>query len=167
MSTFPESGAQSWGVAWTKSKCEKALIQYLSGRRVSHYLPLIAKRRCYGSRIRRSYLPLFPGYVFYDTAAIERAEVFASRRVVDVLYPPDEPKLRADLSNLSIALSKDEGLRAARFGEIGRIVTIKGGSLKGLTGELVRIGSQSRLIVRIHFLGKAAELEIDDAFIDA
>ena len=164
---FPEVGVSSWGVAWTKSKCEKALVEYLQSKSVAHFLPLVSKRRSYGSRIRRSWLPLFPGYVFFDTSAIDRSGVFASRRVADVLYPDDEPQLRADLQNLSIALQQDDSLREARYGEIGTIVSIKGGALKGLSGELVRYGSQSRLIVRIHFLGKAAELEIDEGFIDA
>src|SRR5450631_726866 len=84
-SVFPQSGVAAWGVAWTKSKCEKALAEYLTSRSVGHFLPLVSKRHNYGSRVRRTWLPLFPGYVFFDTAAISRPDVFASRRVADVL----------------------------------------------------------------------------------
>ena len=162
---FPDLSSATWGVAWTKSKCEKALSEFLEARSVAHFLPLVSKRKSYGNRIRRSWLPLFPGYVFFDTSAIDRLSIFASRRVANVLYPDDEAQLRSDLQNLSIALRKDDSLREAQYGVIGSVVSIKGGSLKGLSGELVRYGSQSRLIVRIQFLGKAAELEIDEAFI--
>ena len=157
---------QYWGVAWTKSKCEKALAAYLAERSIAHFLPLISKRRVYGRHVRQSSLPLFPGYVFFDTAAIERSSVFASKRVTDILQPADERQLRADLVNLALALKFDSELRETRVGEPGRIVTIKCGALKGLTGELVRLNSHNRMIIRVHFLGKAAELEIDDAFID-
>jgi len=158
--------AQFWGVAWTKSKCEKALADYLVERSIPHFLPIVSKRRVYGGRVRQSSLPLFPGYVFFDTAAIDRCTLFASRRVADILYPPDEPQLRSDLLNLALALTGDRGLRETRFREPGRIVTIKCGTMKGLSGELVRLGSHSRLVIRIHFIGKAAELEIDEAYID-
>ncbi len=164
-SVFAEAGSQMWGVAWTKSRCEKALAEYFTARSVCLFLPLVATRRNAGNRIRQSWLPLFPGYVFFDTAAISRPDVFASRRVAEVLCTGDEAQLRTDLMNLSLALQHDQSLREVRFGEIGCPVHIKSGSMKGLTGELVRYGSQSRLIVRIQFLGKAAELEIDEAFI--
>jgi hypothetical protein len=162
----PSPIVKSWAVAWTKARCEKALVEYLNSRDVPSFLPLLVKRRVYGGRARRSLTPVFPGYVFFDSSSIDRNNIFASRHVAQILYPPDENQLRSDLRNLSIALKKDDALREARFGESGRPVTIKRGTLQGLCGELIRIGSNSRLIVRIHFLSRAAELEIDEALID-
>jgi hypothetical protein len=166
IATSSPFSAKAWGVAWTKSKCEKALAEYLAERSIPHFLPLISKRRVYGRHVRQSSLPLFPGYVFFDTVAIDRCSIFASKRVADVLEPADEPQLRADLLNLAIALKSDCALRETRFGEPGRIVTIKTGTMKGLSGELMRMGPRNCIVIRCHFLGKAAELEIDEAFID-
>jgi len=110
--------------------------------------------------------PLFSGYVFYDRDQIERHRVFESRKVVDILIPPDPGALGRELSQIALALDRDSSLREARFGQIGRRVSVIRGPMKGLEGELVRIGSNSHLILRVNFLGKAAELVIDEACVE-
>jgi len=158
--------AERWSVARTKSRCEKALAEYFSELRVPYFLPLVANRRIYGRHIRRSRLPLFPGYLFFDDAILPRQRVFESRKVAEVLAPPDPEQLRAELENLALALSVDDSLREARFGDIGREVSIKRGPFKGLHGRLTRYASRCVLVVQVSFLGKAAELEIDEAFVE-
>jgi hypothetical protein len=164
--SFP-SDVKKWAVAWTKSKCEKALVEHLTNHSIQNFLPLGLRRRVYGGRIRQSLIPIFSGYVFFDAAAaVNRSTLFLSRHAVGILYPSDEIELQQDLANLARALRSDGTLRESRADQIGRVVTITRGTLKGLTGEIVRLGSETRLIVRVRFLSKAAELEIDDAFID-
>ena len=158
---------KKWAVAWTKSKCEKALAEHLDQHSIPNYLPMSIRRRVYGGRIRQSLIPVFSGYVFFDAAvATDRSVIFSSRHAADILYPSDEIELQQDLANLARALQSDGSLRESRASQIGRVVTISRGTLKGLTGEIVRLGNEARLIVRVRFLSKAAELEIDDAFID-
>ena len=155
-----------WAVAWTKPRCEKVLNEFLVARHVLSFLPLVSKRRIYGTHVRVSHLPLFASYVFFDAHAIPRNEVLASHRVAEVLYPADPEELRRDLSNLALALRSDDSLREARFGQAGRRVYVARGPMKGLCGELVRCESRSRIVIRVGFIGKAAELEIDEAFIE-
>jgi len=158
--------ADTWAVAWTKARCEKALSEYLAGLDVPHFLPLVSKRRVYGGQARFSHLPLFPGYVFFDASAAERTRIFASRKVAQILLPPDDQILRRDLENLVLALQDDETLRETRFGQEGRPVYVKSGPFRGLYGKLVRYDSDSKLIVQVSFIGKAAELRIDEAFLE-
>jgi hypothetical protein len=158
--------ARVWAVAWTKPRCEKILYDYLLARRVPSFLPLVAKRRVYGTRVCHSRIPLFSGYVFFDEAAISRPILFESRKVAQVLPAADQADLHADLANLALALRADEGLRETRFGQVGRKVYVARGPMKGLSGELVMYGEQNRLVVRVKFISRAAELEIDEAFIE-
>ncbi len=156
----------SWAVARTKSRCEKVFADYLLSVNVPCYLPLLSKRRVYGSAVRFSHLPLFSGYVFFDSSAADTSTIFDSRKIAQILTPPDARQLAHELQQIALALQNDQGLRESRFGEPGRPVVVARGPLKGLEGELVRIGGISRLVIRVSFLGKAAELEIDDAFIE-
>lgn len=155
-----------WAVAWTKARCEKSLVEFLENKRVTNFLPLLRTRRSYGSRVRSSLIPLFPGYVFFDSECLSKAEVFDSRKVADILMPSDFSELDSELRQLSTALQVDNSLRETRFGQVGRKVSVSRGPMKGLIGQLVRMGSISRLVVSISFLGKAAELEIDEAFVE-
>ena len=59
-----------------------------------------------------------------------------------------------------------QSLRESRFHGAGRRVQVNRGPLKGLRGEFVRSGTESLLILRVDFLGKAAELAIDEACVD-
>lgn len=158
--------AKAWAAAWTKARCEKALCAYLEKLGVPHFLPLVRKRRVYGGQARFSNLPLFSGYVFFDPSVVERTKIFASKKVAQILVPPDPDMLRRDLENLTRALGEDETLRETRFGQVGRPVYVKSGPFRGLYGKLVRYESDSKLIVQVSFIGKAAELRIDEAFLE-
>jgi hypothetical protein len=67
---------------------------------------------------------------------------------------------------LALALSKDVTLRETRFSAVGKPVYVRGGPMNGMHGELVRFCGKNRLLIRVSFIGKAAELEIDEAFIE-
>jgi hypothetical protein len=156
--------AKSWAVGLTKSRAEKAFAEYLSSRDIPVFLPVFRRRRVYGRTVHQSLIPLFPGYVFFDEKAAPRALFFESRKLAQVLVPPDPEKLRSELSNLSCTLQSD--IRESIFGQAGSPVQVMRGPLKGVFGELVRYSAGSRLIVRVSFIGKAVELEIDEAFVE-
>jgi hypothetical protein len=158
--------ARAWAVAWTKPRCEKVLHEYFVARRVPVFLPLVSKRRVYGHHIRYSLIPLFPGYVFFDQEVISRPQVFESRKVAQIITCADPAELRRDLANLAMALRADSSLRETRFGQTGRKVYVARGPMKGLFGELVKYEAQNRLIVRVNYISKAAELTIDEAFVE-
>jgi hypothetical protein len=163
-SLLPE--VQNWAVAWTKPRCERCVEDFFNQIDVPCFLPLMAKRQIYRSGVKKWSSPLFSGYIFYDQNRIERHRVFESRKVVDILTPPDPDALGRELAQIALALEKDSGLREARFGQVGRTVNVVRGPMKGLRGELVRMGSNSHLILRVNFLGKAAELAIDESCVE-
>ena len=161
------SGVHNWTVAWTKPRCERSVEEYFNRIHVPNFLPLMSKRQVYKSGTKSWVAPLFSSYVFYDGNAIERHKVFESRKVVDILIPSDPQALGIELSQIALALEHDSGLREARFGQKGRRVRVIRGPMKGMSGELVRIGASSHLILRVNFLGKAAELAIDESCVEA
>ena len=161
------STARSWAVAWTKPRCEHKLQAYFAQREVPCFLPTISRRQVYKSGAKSWSTPLFPSYVFYDCSAIERLAVFESRKVVELILPSDSIALGSELRQIALALEKDSALREVRFGQSGRPVTVVRGPLKGLRGELVRTGSHCHLILKVQFLGKAAELAIDESCVEA
>jgi len=158
---------KNWGAARTKSRQEKALVRFLNSRAVATFLPTVSVRHVYGGgKIRTFHRPLFSGYVFYDTQAIPASSVYESKRVAQLLSPPDPEQLQSELANLALAINAGGDLRETRLGQSGRPVRVKAGEMKGLCGELVRYGAASRLIIRVNFLSRCAELSIDEAFIE-
>jgi hypothetical protein len=158
--------AKSWAVAWSVSHGEKALETFLDRLNVPCYVPRVLRRRAYSGRVKTWTPPLFPGYIFYDSSLITRPQLFESRKVADILIPPNSDELHAELSQIAQALQLDASLREIRYGTPGQPVVVVRGVLAGLSGELVRIESQSRLILKISFLNKAVELAIDEGCVE-
>jgi hypothetical protein len=155
-----------WAVVWTKPRCERCMCEFFQRENVPCFLPLASRRKNFRSGVKVWTAPLFSSYVFFDQEAIERHRVFDSRKAVEVLTPDDSAALGADLLRIATALERDPSLRESRFTGAGLRVQVNRGPLKGLRGEFVRIGAESLLILRVDFLGKAAELAIDEGCVD-
>ena len=62
-------------------------------------------------------------------------------------------------------LAIDESPRRCPLGPPGTPVEVVEGPLLGVRGELVRAGARCSLVVRVHFLGFAAEVTIHEAHV--
>lgn len=155
--------AASWAVVHTKARAEKVLARFLADQGVPHYLPQVLSVRRYGARHRESWIPLFPGYVFFDPTRILRPHVFGTRKVAGILVPDDPVPLRTDLENLASALQREPGFRRHVPSEPGSPVEVVAGPLRGTRGRLVRQGQQSKLVVMVDFIGFGAEVEIEES----
>ncbi|MFA6034241.1 MAG: transcription termination/antitermination NusG family protein [Myxococcota bacterium] len=162
----PLPDIEQWAVAWTKSRAEKALCEYLQNRSVTCYLPLVKKRRVHGRHIRFSMVPLFPGYVFFNREAMERPAIFASHKVVKVIFADDSEKLRRELVNISLALDSNQALKSSQFALKGTPVRVVEGPFANLEGEFVRRRGKTVLIIKVTLLSRAVEMEIDEAMVE-
>jgi transcription antitermination factor NusG len=138
----------------------------LCAREIAHFLPLIKRRNVGNREIRYFDVPLFPGYVFLDTSAMEPRDLFRSRKVAQVLEAEDQDTLRRELSDLYRALAVDDRLCEARWGEVGRPVRVVRGRFRDLTGEVVRVEGGARLLIRVSFIARAAYLQIDESLVE-
>jgi transcription antitermination factor NusG len=155
----------SWAVAWTKSRAEKALVEYLLNRCVACYLPLVNKRRVYGRHIRISKVPLFPGYVFYDNKSICRADIFRTKKVVKILTTDAQERLDTELRNIAIAISRSPIFHEAKFNVKGTPVRVVKGPLANLEGEFVKRKNNNYVVLKVTILSRAIEIEVDEAFL--
>ena len=159
---FALADVTSWAAIRTKARCEKVIADYLTRRNVGTFLPMRLSRRTYGARVRYSELPLFPGYLFYDCDAIDRRVVFESRKVAQILIPEDQQELTNDIENLVRSQVLKEHVQRGEWGPPGLPVEVVNGPLAGATGEFVRRRGRTSLVLRVRFLGFAAEVTIDE-----
>jgi transcription antitermination factor NusG len=150
-----------WWVAHTKSRAEKSLARHLHGRSVPYFLPL--HRRTWRNQGRQfnSYLPLFPGYVFFFGDEDGRVAALESNTVSTLLPVPDSAALVADLRRVDRLLAAQAPVSPVTELAIGRPVRIIAGPFEGLTGTLERHGGQFRLVVRVAFINQAVWAEVE------
>jgi transcription antitermination factor NusG len=148
---LPE-GEFPWMVAHARSRQEKGLARYLAPLGVPFYVPQYEKRVQRSGRNFVSYLPLFPGYVFFRGGARQRQAALRSNLIVRVLEVKDQALLGRELSQLrALQLS---GAVLAPLPELseGDSVRIVDGPFKGYTGVVLEGHTRLRLVVSITML---------------
>jgi hypothetical protein len=155
----PEGGG--WWVLHTRPRAEKALARSFLGRQVSFFLPLQKREfRCRG-RALRSYLPLFPGYVFLHGGGPERLQALETNLVARALPVPNQEQLYTDLARIHRLMLSGASLAPEQRLTPGSPVKLIGGPFVGLEGTILRAGRQLRLVVLVHFLHQGVSIEID------
>lgn len=152
-----------WFVLHTKSRQEKAVAKDLETLHIQHFLPLVRYRRIQGGRVRRSSVPLFPGYIFLCGDDEDRLAALRTRRVANVLQVPDQSRLKSDLGNIWRVVGSEHPVDLYPRLRKGSRCRVTRGSLSGLEGVVIRRRGPWSVYVGVAFLGQSAELEIDPA----
>jgi transcription termination/antitermination protein NusG len=150
-----------WWVAHVRSRQEKALARHLMPLEVPFYLPQREHRTRRAKRTLVSYLPLFPGYLFFRGSAAERLSALRSNLVVKVLDVPCQDLLTEELAQLRSLQESGASLTACAPISLGETVRIVDGPFKGYNGIVVRGADRPRLVISISILRKAVAVELE------
>jgi transcription antitermination factor NusG len=164
---FPQDGLDlperdfPWQVAYTRSRQEKSLARQLLAQGVPYYLPQYEKKVRRTGRVLVSFLPLFPGYVFFRGNAAEKGVALRTNLLVRTLEVRDQSLLGAELASLrALQVSGGLVLPLVELGP-GDPVRITEGPFRGQTGIVLAGGSRVRLIVSITLLRQSVAVEFD------
>lgn len=157
-----------WYALYTRPRAEKLVYQRLVEGNIETFLPLQKTYRMWSDRKKLVEKPLLPSYVFVKTKSKIFPIVYRTNGVVKFVTfegrPASIPQRQID--NLRLLINSDEEIEVTgeQF-EKGDNVEVTNGSLVGLTGELIRIGSKRRVVVRIDKLDQNILLKIPIAFL--
>jgi transcription antitermination factor NusG len=161
---FPETVfgmSGRWWVAHVRSRQEKSLARYLLQHEIAYYLPQIEKKTKRGYRTITSYLPLFPGYLFFCGFERQTSRALRSQVVVKLLAPFDQLEFENDLRQLYELQQSNARLTLYPHLRSGDSVLITEGVFAGYQGVIVRERSEGRLIVSVSFIRQSVAVEID------
>lgn len=152
---------KSWYFLKTRSRAEKKLQQWMTGRRIWNYLPLYVNERTVQRRKVRTEVPILPGYLLACMNATERLLVLKSNMVV-LNIPIEHPrKVVHQLRQIVRAARSSVDLKpVTSVVKSGEMVKIKSGLLSGLEGRLVWRGDKYSLVVQLDALGAAFEVAV-------
>jgi transcription antitermination factor NusG len=159
---------EKWYALYTRPRAEKLVFQRLEEGNVETFLPLQKTYRMWSDRKKLVEKPLLPSYIFVKTNKKNFPKVYKINGVVKFVsfegQPVSIPQKQIDILRLLINSDADIEVTSDRF-EPGDNVEVVSGSLAGLTGELIRIGSKNRVVVRIDKLDQNLILKIPKAFL--
>ena len=152
-----------WIAFYTLARREKDLMRKLEAAHVPFYAPLIPRRlHTAGGRVRHSYVPLFPGYVFATVDDEQRRDALATNTIARWLPIPDEKLLVSDLRAIKRLIDSEYPLTPEARIEPGQFVRVKSGPLRGVEGIVLKRRGEQRLMVAVRFLNQGASIELED-----
>jgi Transcription termination factor nusG len=157
------ASADSWWLVYTLARREKELMRRLRALGIGHYGPLLRRRsRSPAGRIRESFVPLFPSYVFLHGDAAARQQALATKCVSRTLAVPDGTGLVHDLQQVWRLLGSDVPLTPETRLEPGHRVRVRAGSMLGLEGTIVKRRGRDWLVVAVEFLQQGVSVLLED-----
>lgn len=159
----PLETAHPWYALRVRPRFEKAVFRNLCGKGLTAFLPLYQERRRWSDRVKLVELPLFPGYVFASLDIHDRLPVLQTPGVLHFVSfdgepaPVDPGEIRA----LEAAARSGAPMVPWPYLREGQRVLVARGPLRGLTGILLKVRDQFRLIISVTLLMRSVAVEID------
>jgi transcription antitermination factor NusG len=158
-----------WYASYTSANHEKRVAEQLAVRNVEHFLPTFSSVRRWKDRRMRLELPLFPGYVFVRLALRDRLRVLQVPGVAKLVGFNGMPTALPQEEIEALRTSLRSGIRAEPhpYLKVGRRVRVKGGSLTGLEGVLLRRKNSTRFVVSLDLIMRSVAVEIEGNEVEA
>jgi len=159
---------EKWYAIYTNPRAEKQVCQRLVENGVETFLPLQKAFRIWSDRKKLIEKPLLPSYLFVKITKKGFHGVWDTLGVVKFISFGGEPVSipQKQIDNLRLLVNSDAKIEVSSENfEKGDNVEVINGSLVGLTGELIKIGRQSRVVIRIDRLDKNLIVKIPKAFL--
>jgi transcription antitermination factor NusG len=156
-----------WSCVRTKPRSEKRLADWLRLKERPFYLPTQRRETISHRRVRRTDVPLFPGYLFLGES-VTKSELRHAPGFVDILTDSSHhhEKLGVELASLWRGLCGGSPLEVVHRLEPGDLVEVVSGSMKGTIGNFQSWGRRGRLTIWVSLLGAGAAVEIDEACVE-
>jgi len=159
---------KKWYAIYTRPRAEKLVYERLVESEIESFLPLQRVYRIWSDRKKLVEKPLISSYVFVKTNNHNFPNVYKIQGVVKFVtfegIPASIPQKQIDILRLLINSDAEIEVSSENFAK-GDNVEVVSGSLVGLTGELIKIGSHNRVVVRIDRLNQNLILKIPMAFL--
>lgn len=154
-----------WTVAHVKSRRDKAFAAELFKAAIPYYLPLIEKRtrRRDNGKIRKSLLPLFPGYVAMALDTDRQSQILATNHIVRIIPVANQRQFVDELLQVQRAIDGKMTVMSQATFTAGQPVRIKNGPMAGLTGEVIHVGDEMIFVIRVTMFNRAVGVELDKA----
>ena len=163
LSLAPEES--NWYAIHTKPRHEKWIAGQLQEKSVFTFLPLLHQIHQWSDRRSKVEVPMFSCYAFVRIVqtAEERLKVLRTPGVLGFVGSEREgtPIPCEQIENLRIALREKIPCAVHPFVRIGQRVRVRGGSLNGVEGILLRQGKDQSLIVSVELLQRSIAMRVE------
>ena len=158
-----------WYAILTKTGREKSATLLLENSGFECYLPVSKSSRKWSDRTKEIDAPLFPGYLFCRMNPNDRLPILITPGVVQIVGTGKTPIAIEEQEIADIRRVAKSGLRAMPWPylQVGQTARIEEGPLLGLSGIVIKIKSELKLVLSVQLLQRSIAVEIDRNWIRA
>jgi transcription antitermination factor NusG len=169
--TLSPDAAAAWFAIHTFPRHEKGIAHQLSVSGVENYLPTLTQLHQWSDRRKKVDLPLFPCYTFVHIhpSAEHRVKVLRVPGVIGFVGGARQgtPIPDRQIDNIRALLISRVAFDPFPFLKIGQRVRIRGGSLDGIEGILMRRNGIRRLVISVDSLERSLSLCVEGLNVEA
>ncbi len=162
------SSEEKWYALYTRPRAEKLVYNRLTEAGIETYLPLQKTYKMWSDRKKLVEKPLLSSYIFVKAIRHDFPKIYKINGVVKFVsfegQPVSIPQRQIDVLRILIDSNADIEVSSERF-ERGDRVEVVSGALIGVTGDLIKIGTHNRFVVRIDRLDQNLILKIPRTFL--
>jgi len=159
-------GSHLWYALYTRSRFEKRIVTSLLDKGFEAYVPLVNTYRRWSDRMKKVSVPLLSSYVFVKTNPADQKHFYS------VMQTPGIVRV-VGFEGKPVAIPDQQIVALKRFSELGyemhpvdkppapgNRIEINQGLLKGLRGQVLKVGNNQTLIIHIEALDKNILIKI-------
>lgn len=157
-----------WFAVRTGFRKEKIVHKRLSSKGIVSYLPLYKVIRRYERKVKHLELPLINSYLFVKITKSEYVQVLETEQVHTFVHFNKNliaiPEVEIDIIRRVLGETTKIGVVDQAYRK-GDQVEVIGGRLTGLSGELIAVEGERRLVIRLEKVGVGLEVEVDAKYL--
>ena len=158
---------KKWWCVYTLSRREKDFMRKLLTMKIAFYGPVIPKRyRSPNGRLRTSFVPLFPNYVFMLADDQERQKSLTTNCVNSCREITERERLVVELRQLRTIVDAGVALTPESKLQEGNQVRVRSGPFAGYEGTVIRRQGRTRLLLAIKYLEQGVSMEMDEGVLE-
>ena len=165
---YMEENGKRWYALYTKSRAEKKTEKELLYRGYETYLPLEKRLKQWSDRKKWVYEPLIRSYIFIRATRKELHYSTYTMGVVKVVNFEGKPAPIPDrqIQAIKEILKSGESYEVTSdFFEVGELVEIQTGNLKGIQGELIKQLNRYKVLIRIDVIQQNLLVNINPSYL--
>ena len=164
---FVSQTNEKWYALRVKARSERLIATIARQKGYEGFVPVYRCLRRWTDRMKSVEAPLFPGYVFCWLDPTCRLPLLTIPGVLHFVGIKNTPIPIDDAEITAIRIAAQSGLPTEPwpYAAGGRAVTVHGGPIERLKGQLVESRNQYRLVLSMNILRRSIAVEIDRAWL--
>lgn len=153
-----------WYAVYTWARHEKKVARHFEQRGITYFLPVYSAIHRWNKKAAKVSLPLFPGYVFVQTAEHDYRPLNVPG-VVHYVGPVRSPaEIPAEeIESLQMVMQTGRRLEPHPYLAPGNRVRIASGPMSGITGTIQRTAAGCRIVISVDMIMRSVAVEVDAA----